>query len=380
MGKSAPQVDNSGVVQAQASAKAADNQYKLGEDQLAWAKQQWGDQQKYYDQIIPGQIAAQDKANQFASDQYDMWKSTYQPLQEKFAQEAQNWASPEQLAVNAGQASGDVASSMDAQKQTSLAQLESYGVDPTSTRYAALDTGYGAVTGAAQAAAGTGAIQNTKLQGLSLEGQAIGQGMNAPGAVASLTGAGSGAAGAATQGLSTNLMTGANAMTSGTAFTNAGSNAMGIYTNAVNGFNQAQAQQYQAEQAGMAGWGSALGSAAAVAAFKWADGGPVDDATTGGPVPTSMSPSQGMATDDVNAKLNAGEFVMPKDTVSWLGQKHFVDLIDKARKAQHELSQRSDIGGEPAGPQQGMPVARPNFASRGQAMPVPQGMPMQRAA
>ena len=60
---------------------------------------------------------------------------------------------------------------------------------------------------------------------------------------------------------------------------------------------------------------------------------PAAQPTTGGFVSRELSPSNGQRTDDVNARLNAGEFVIPKDAAAWLGKKFFYDLIAKARKA-----------------------------------------------
>jgi hypothetical protein len=57
-----------------------------------------------------------------------------------------------------------------------------------------------------------------------------------------------------------------------------------------------------------------------------------DDATTGGFVSNELSPSDGARVDDVDARLNAGEFVIPKDVSEWMGQKYFYDLMAKARK------------------------------------------------
>ena len=53
-----------------------------------------------------------------------------------------------------------------------------------------------------------------------------------------------------------------------------------------------------------------------------------------------MSPSGGAIEDDIHAEirqrqpaqLNAGEFVMPKDVVQWLGEKGMQQFILKARK------------------------------------------------
>jgi hypothetical protein len=62
-----------------------------------------------------------------------------------------------------------------------------------------------------------------------------------------------------------------------------------------------------------------------------AAGGPVGY-QPGGDVPADASPSNGAQVDDVNANLNVGEFVIPKDVSAWLGQEHFYKLMAKARK------------------------------------------------
>ena len=55
-------------------------------------------------------------------------------------------------------------------------------------------------------------------------------------------------------------------------------------------------------------------------------------ATSGGFVSRELSPSGGSQTDDVNAQLNAGEFVIPKDVAKWKGREFFYKLIQQARK------------------------------------------------
>ena len=54
--------------------------------------------------------------------------------------------------------------------------------------------------------------------------------------------------------------------------------------------------------------------------------------TTGGFVSRSLSPSGGSKVDDVQARLNAGEFVIPKDVAHWKGKEFFYKLIAQARK------------------------------------------------
>lgn len=351
MGKQAPTPDNSAVQATQASVQAANQNYALGQSQLAFEQQQFQSEQPLI------------QATQAAT--------------EKFQKDAADYASPDQLAVNAGAAEANVADSMAAQHQAARTQLQGYGVDPTSGRYAGLEYGYNAATGAAEAGAGTTALQQTKLQGLGLEAQSVGLGNST------------------TNTQSGNLSAGAGATQGTTAFTNAGTNAINANTSAVGGFNTAQEQGFAASQAGAAGLGSAVGGIAGAIAGgpigtaigskiggTFARGGPVPaqgiptGATPGGAVPPQASPTQGIATDDVPANLTVGEFVTPKDIVAWKGQQFFMNQIDKFRKELQQSQGRKDVGGRPA---QAIPAA-PTFVSRPQGQQPQQGIPTQRAA
>jgi hypothetical protein len=89
----------------------------------------------------------------------------------------------------------------------------------------------------------------------------------------------------------------------------------------------------------------------------WTDPGSSDSSYAGGgAIPASMSPSRGRVTDDVpahnndtgeSARLNAGEFVIPRHTVAWKGEKFFQDLIAKSKK---------ERGGGTAKPQMKTPL------------------------
>lgn len=83
--------------------------------------------------------------------------------------------------------------------------------------------------------------------------------------------------------------------------------------------------------------------------------------TTGGHVSRNMSPSGGRKTDDVPARLNADEFVMPRDVVHHKGTGFFQDIIKKSRMA------RTGMSGAPARAQRKAPLPnmnQPRFVSR----------------
>jgi hypothetical protein len=412
--------DQSGMMQAMASAQAAQEAYSLGEQQLQWTQQVWNQEQPLVDQSTQAQIdlstqeaqsLAQSQAESEA--QWQEYQQTYAPLEQQFATQAQNWASPAAIAEGRGQAMADVAEQGQAGLGAAAETLRSYGVNPASGRYAALYTGAQPMLGAAEAAAGTTEAQNLRMQQMELEGQAINTGRGLVNSVAGLTGAGTQAASTA-GGLASgaagtsqaNLSTGSTAMTAPSAWFNAGANNMNSYVNAVNGYNQSQAEFAQAGAQEMSGFGSALGSLVGVGAMpggflraakggvitKFDDGGPTDpqmtptqgggatgippspippaqyppgalpsNATPGGGVPAHASPSNGQATDDVPALLTADEFVIPKDVAVWKGHEYFAKQIDMARQGQQRFSSRDDVGGEPtpASPQQPAFVSRP---------------------
>ena len=408
--------DSSGMMEAMASAQAAQEAYQLGTEQLNWTKQVWAQEQPLMDASEQQQmaLAAQEQESLAQSDkesaqQYAQYESTYAPLEASYVNQAENWASPSAIAEARGQAMADVAQQGQAGLNTAAETLRSYGINPGSGRYAGLYTGAQPMLGAAEAAAGTTAAQNLRLQQMGLESGAINTGRGLVNATEGLTTAGtgagnaaSGAAGTAAQTANQNLSTGSTAMTNPSQWFNAGANNMNTYVNAVNGYNQSQAEFAQAGASEMGGLGSALGGLTGLGIMKgFAGGGGVDPTLTptqgggatgipsapvmppqppmplgytpGGTVPVHASPSGGVATDDVPAMLTANEFVIPKDVATWLGHKHLAGTIDKARQEQQAFANRDDIGGEPTAaiPQHPTFVSRPAHAhNMGGAIPM----------
>lgn len=395
--------DQSGMYQAMASAQAADQAYQLGMQQLQWAKQVWNQEQPLITQAEQAQIAFQQadtaslqQMQQEAAQQWQLYQQYYQPLEEAYVQQAENWASPDNIALVTGQAQAGVAEQAQRGLNTAAEQLRSYGINPSAPRYASLYTGQNVMAGAAEAAAGTSAAQNLKLQQLALEQGAINTGRGVANTTGTLTSAGTQAGAAGTQAASgaagtaqSNLSTGTSAQTAATNWYNTGAANMGVYTNAVNNYNQAQlgyaqlgAQETSAAFGGIGNLlttgmitgliekGGPIGiSEGGVGGRVGLQGGGMPDqgipappnGTPGGYVPPSASPSGGRVADDVPAQLTAGEFVIPKDVTQWRGQQYWVGQIDKARQEQQDFQGRNDIGGEQV---QGIPNQQPTFVSR----------------
>ena len=94
---------------------------------------------------------------------------------------------------------------------------------------------------------------------------------------------------------------------------------------------------------------------------SFARGGIPMGPTTGGNVPRSASPSNGRQTDDIPARLNAEEFVMPRDATKYYGHKFFLDLIKKARAATGQPDTPARPTMKPMSQQQ---IQHPRFVSR----------------
>lgn len=186
--------DYSGLIQA--STDAAKLQSQTSADQLAWAKQQYADQAPITKQYVTAMTdqATQQTAN--AEKDRSRYESIYQPMESSFAQTASGWNSPARADAQAASAKADVNASMESARNNATSNLESFGIDPSQTRFGALDLGSRISQAAAGAAAGTQSRQNTQATGLALQSEAINIGRGYPGQVAQSYAGAQGAGGA----------------------------------------------------------------------------------------------------------------------------------------------------------------------------------------
>jgi hypothetical protein len=156
----------------------------------------------------------------------------------------------------------NVSEASEAQRTAAQQQLEGFGINPGSTRFAGLDIGSRTTQAAAEAGAGTSAVQATKLQGLGLEAGVVNTGRGLPNTVAGLASTGVGAGAAGTGASQSNIATGSSAMTAPSNWFNTGASNMNTYVNAVNGYNQSQLGYAQVGAMQTAGFGALAGGLA----------------------------------------------------------------------------------------------------------------------
>lgn len=256
---SAPQAPDYTPI-AQSDTQAAQIDAQTSADQLDWAKQQYADQAPYTNNYMAAMTNSMNAENTSAANQQAFYSSTYQPIETQFAQEASGWNSPARAETQATGAEADVASTFTGQRQAAQQSLESYGIDPSQTRYGALDLGSRISQAAAQAAAGTQSTLNTQATGLALQGEAINIGRGYPGSIAQSysTASGAGSSGV-TAGLNTSSTYG-NMMGTPTQWSGLSTNANNAAAGALNmGYNN-QLAGYNAQNAVSSAESGGIGS------------------------------------------------------------------------------------------------------------------------
>ena len=221
---------------------------------------------------------------------------------------------PQRIATDVGQAEAGVQQGAEAGRQSAIQDLQSYGIDPSAGRYAGLDTANRVMAGAAAAGAGNQQRMADIATGNAMQNQAISS---------SLQNVGQGIAGDQCRQRLRQDRNVAAILAAGHCL---------IRRLAIDRAIGQRGTQYRRWR-----FRYIVDSAPAVILGKlfatgpMAAGGPVGY-QPGGNVSYADSPSRGAQTDDVQANLNAGEFVIPKDVAAWLGQEHFYKLMAKSRK------------------------------------------------
>ena len=340
-GSAPPPPDYSGIIAA--NEKTSEMAMKLAREQFDWAKQTYNENKGLTKETATSFLKKMEAGRIAAEEDRARYKQIYQPLEAELAAEARTYDTQERRDKEVGAAQAAVGQQFDAARDNAAQQLESFGVNPSATRFAALDLNMRASEAAAKAAAGTTAGALTEEKGRFLKQAAVDVGRGYPG---QYTAAGelARASGATAAGTTQQAYgQGAEAMGTGPQWLGGANNAQANWANVLNMQYGNQLGQYNANASG--GIGSILGLAAGIGmkAYGFQEGGAV---------PAELSPSNGGEQDDVPAAVSVGEFVVPKETVQWLGEKHFHKMIEKAGQ------EKAETEAVPAGPPP-LPVYNP---------------------
>lgn len=313
---------------AEASEEIARLQAQTASEQLTWAREQDTMNRETLNRVLDVQLPAMEDSAANARQDRERYETLFQPLEENLINEFQNFDSPERRMAEKGKAIADVTSTFDASRRNALQRLESYGVDPSQTRNAALDVGVRTQQAAAQAAAATSAGQRVGDVGRSLRAEAINIGRGMPSQVAGAYGTALQAGQGAVGGSASTTAAGAGAANS----------SLGFSGQALQGYNQSagiqsqgyqnQMQGFQATQDQRAGY---MNAAAGIAGMAVADGGEIQQAipfAQDGMVATGIGDGSGID-DAVPAQISDGEYVIPADVVRAKGSEFFDKLLER---------------------------------------------------
>lgn len=196
--------DYSGI--ASANEKSAELAKEAADNQLAFSKEQYDFLKPYIQkQLQTGQdVAAQQqtdaaKASGRADQQWSQYQTTFQPIEEKMAQEAMDYGNAADQERSAGQAATDVTQQFQSQRAAAQRQLTSMGVKPNAGNFMAANREMDASEAAARAAAMTGTRQAVKDKGVSLRAGAAAFGRNQTNTAGQQVGLSTGSGSAATQ-------------------------------------------------------------------------------------------------------------------------------------------------------------------------------------
>ncbi len=199
-GKSAPPPDYSPL--ASASREAAETMAGLGREQLAFARQQYGELSPIAREIAQSQIAAQRQQMAQAQDYYDYARTTFRPVEQGLVRQATEFntdAYREQLAQEAAAAAGRAFGTTQAASERAM---RSMGVNPNSGAGLALQSQSNLGLAAQRAGAMTGARRQAEQLGWARQMDVTGLGRGLPGASLAAYG---GAVGAGSAGLASSI-------------------------------------------------------------------------------------------------------------------------------------------------------------------------------
>lgn len=149
--------------------------------QLAEAKKAYERAQGVADTVSGQALDTSKKYTGWSDADRAFWEGTYKPAMQEQMDFARGYTTPERMMANRAAAGATVGRTMQAGMDSATRNLQSYGIDPSSGRYAGLDAGLQAQKAAAQAAAMTKSDRDTEMLGQQYLSNAIATGANLPG-------------------------------------------------------------------------------------------------------------------------------------------------------------------------------------------------------
>lgn len=154
---------------------------QLGRDEFTFQRDRANRMDPIYERLMNTAIEESETNQDRAADQWDQYKSVFQPIENQMADEAVNYDSPEEVARREGLAAATVARQFDVSDQQMGREMARMGVSPTSSLGAQGMTDQANARAMARAGAINKERGDTKLLGMSLRQDAARFGRNQTG-------------------------------------------------------------------------------------------------------------------------------------------------------------------------------------------------------
>jgi len=141
----------------QANEKTSKFAMKLAQEQWDWARKVYDENSGLMKETNTSFLKTMENARIASEEDRARYKDIYQPLEDKMVHDLNTYDTPERRDQEVGAAQANVAQQFDAARDQATQQLESFGVNPSATRFAAMDVDLRTREAATKAAAGTGA-------------------------------------------------------------------------------------------------------------------------------------------------------------------------------------------------------------------------------
>lgn len=162
----------------------------LGQSQYAWARGEYDKGMAFTADNINRYLSVAGNASELATNLLGRYKDVFEPIMDKFIEQAGSYNSEARQRFKMGEAESTVSQAMQAGGDEAERKLQSFGIDPSSGRYQDQILTSRIQRAAAMAGAGTQASVNTANTGRQMTQQAAQMGQNVPGMTVNALGAG----------------------------------------------------------------------------------------------------------------------------------------------------------------------------------------------
>lgn len=176
----APKPDPAIGEAAKSNVEIAKQQLALGKDQLAWERERATRQDPLLEKIVNQQITSGDENAARATEQWEIYRDLFHPVEKQMVKDATDFDSPERKERMAAEAGADVNRGYAATADQNLRTMGAMGINPNSGRFAGLSRETGIGLARDTAGAMNQARRATEQQGIALRTGVAQFGRNMP--------------------------------------------------------------------------------------------------------------------------------------------------------------------------------------------------------